>query len=134
MNAAPWMSRNIRVRGTTQRRRDHLAARVPPWRVATCKRYGHEMRSTIRRDNPRKQLCAAALTVRGTIANNDVNEAATNETPRVAAVHKKIIYACNGRHGRYTYTYEWLSVTASGVFRNWRRDGHIKGVLGTEVP
>src|SRR6218665_1218685 len=105
MNAAPWMSSNIRVRGTTQRRRDPLAARAAPWRVATCKRYGHEVRGTIRRDNPRKQGCAEALTVRSTIANNDVNEAATNETSRVAAVHKKIIiYVCNGRHERYNNT------------------------------
>src|SRR6218665_3881132 len=95
---------NIRVRGTTQRRRGNLAARAAPWRVATCKRYGHEMRGTIRRDNRRKQWCAAALTVRGTIANNDVDEAATNETIRVAAIHKKIIYVCNGRHGRYSWT------------------------------
>src|SRR6218665_3056177 len=109
MNAAPWMSGNIRVRGTTQRRRDHMAAGAELWRLATCKRYGHEMRGTIRRDNPRRQGWAAALTVRGTIANNDVNEAATNETPRVAAVHKHIIYVCNGRHGRYsTPTWFWF--------------------------
>src|SRR6218665_2329972 len=53
------------------------------------------------RENPLKQGCAAALTVRGTIANNDVNEAATNETIRVAAIHKKKIYVCNGWHGPY---------------------------------
>src|SRR6218665_3813470 len=71
------------------RRRDHLAARSAPWRVATCKRYGHELRGTLRQENPRKQECAAALTGRDTIANNDVNEAVTNEMTRVAATIKK---------------------------------------------
>src|SRR6218665_3277093 len=77
-----------------QRRRDHLATRAAPCRVATCKRYGHEMRGTISRENQRKQGCAPVLTVRGTIANNDVNETATKETPFVAAVHKNIKYVC----------------------------------------
>src|SRR6218665_1982527 len=94
-------ARHHGVRGTTQRRRDHLAARAAPFRVATCKRYGHEMRGTIRRENPRKQKYAAALTVRGTIANNDVNEAATNEMTCGAATIKNESNVCNGLHGRY---------------------------------
>src|SRR6218665_3594677 len=49
----------------------------------------------------------AKTRVRGSIdssrhqANNDVIETATNEMPRVAAIPKKIIYVCNGRHRRY---------------------------------
>src|SRR6218665_3465392 len=56
----------------------------------------------------------AKTRVRGSIdssrhqANNDVNETATNETPRVAAVHKNIIYVCNGRHRRYTNVCQFL--------------------------
>src|SRR6218665_3604834 len=112
--AAPWMRGSIRMRGRTTSARQHWCAeayrcaapwsarnhaemkrplgraRAAPWRVATCKRHGHEMRGTIRRENPRKQGCAAALTDRGTIANNDVNEAATNEMTRGAATIKKM--------------------------------------------
>src|SRR6218665_670717 len=55
----------------------------------------------------RHHICAAtqlrgSIHERGTIANIDVNEAAMNETIRVAAIHKKIIYVCKGWHGRYT--------------------------------
>src|SRR6218665_1537199 len=54
----------------------------------------------------RHHICAAtqlrgSIQERGTIANIDVNEAATNETICVAEIHKKIIYVCNGWHGRY---------------------------------
>src|SRR6218665_2788045 len=54
----------------------------------------------------RHHICAAtqqrgSIHERGTIANIDVNEAATNETIRVAQSIKKIIYVCNGWHGRY---------------------------------
>src|SRR6218665_518430 len=82
-------ARHHGVRGTTQRRKDHSAARAEPWSVGTCKRHGRKMRGTIRRENPRKHGCAEALTVRGTIANIDVNEAATNEMIRCAATIKK---------------------------------------------
>src|SRR6218665_2817513 len=83
----------MRVRGTTDA--------WPQRRAAALKRGIIHERGTIHRENPRKQGCAAALTVRGTIDNNDVNKTATNETPHVAVVHKKIIYVCNGRHIRY---------------------------------
>src|SRR6218665_939109 len=94
-------ARHHGVSGTMQRRRDHLAALAAPWRVATCKQYGHEMRGTIRRENPRKQGCAAAWRVRGNMTSarrhdeRAVPEPATNETPRAPAIHKKIIYVCN---------------------------------------
>src|SRR6218665_3683186 len=73
-NAAPRMSGNIRVRGSITRARHHICAAT-------------QLRGSIHE--------------RGTIVNIDVNEAATNETIRLAAIHKKIIYVCNGWHGRY---------------------------------
>src|SRR6218665_3520842 len=72
-NAAPRMSGNIRVRGSTGARH-HICAAT-------------QLRGSIHE--------------RDTIANIDVNETATNETIRVAAIHKK--YVCNGWHGRYSY-------------------------------
>src|SRR6218665_356870 len=45
-----------------------------------------------RRDNPRKQGCAAALTGRGTIANNDVNEAARTKRPASRQFIKKYTF------------------------------------------
>src|SRR6218665_946319 len=69
------MSGDIRVRGSITRARQHVCAAT-------------QLRSSIHE--------------RGTIANIDVNEAATNETIRVAAIHKKIVYVCNGWHGSYS--------------------------------
>src|SRR6218665_1132596 len=74
-NAAPRMSGNIRVRGSITRARHHICAAT-------------QLRGSIHE--------------RGTIANIDVNETVTNETIRVAAIHKKIIYVCNGCLGRYS--------------------------------
>jgi len=106
--ASPWVRGSKRMRGRKTSARQHWCAATyrcaAPWsarhhgetkrpygRAETCKRYGHEMRGIIRRENQRKQGCAAALAVRGTISNNDVNEAATNEMTRGAATIKKLI-------------------------------------------
>ena len=42
------------------------------------------------------------MTVRGTIANSDANEAAANETTRGAATIKNESDVCNEWHGRYS--------------------------------
>ena len=67
-NAAPRMSGNIRVRGSITRARQHGCA-APHICAATETR--------------------GSIPERGTIANIDVNEAATNETIRVAQSIKK---------------------------------------------
>src|SRR6218665_947144 len=84
---------SIPERGTTDERQ-HTSARQHYESAAALRERG----ST----GARHHICAAtqlrgSIHERGTITN----EAATNETIRVAAIHKKIIYVCNGWHGRY---------------------------------
>src|SRR6218665_1977435 len=81
--------------------------------------------------------CAATNRCAATYKNarrhyeSDVTEAATNETNRVAAIPKKIIYACNGWHGSYSRRGERRKRPRSIAYgnpredlrRNWRRRG-----------
>src|SRR6218665_1463515 len=99
--AAPWVSGGIQVRGTMERGSmrvrgttdARLQRRAAAYTNAAQRMSGNiRVRGSITR--ARKHGCAAtqlrgSIHERGTIANIDVNEAATNETIRVAAIHKK---------------------------------------------
>src|SRR6218665_3072221 len=105
------MSGNIRVRGSITRARN-TGARHHICAATETRGSIHERGTTDERQHTsaRKHICGAtqlrgSIHERGPIANIDVNEAATNETIRVAAIHKKIIYVCNGWHGRYNCVY-----------------------------
>src|SRR6218665_2975421 len=116
--AAPWESGGIQVRGTMERGSTRvrgstdarLQRRAAAYPNAAPRMSGNiRVRGSMRErgsTGARHHTCAAtqlrgSIHERGTIANIDVNEAATKETIRVAAIHKKIIYVCNGWHGRY---------------------------------
>src|SRR6218665_1971445 len=111
--AAAWNAaarRTARHHGTRQHRlrRHSVLLRAAPWVRGSM----YNCAAALTR--ARQHICAAtqlrgSIHERSTIANIDVNEAATNETIRVAAIHKKIIYVCNGWHGRYTYTGRYRS-------------------------
>src|SRR6218665_601959 len=117
--AAPWdasTQRTARQHGTRHTENCAAAWDAAPGR--TARHYGARKYESARHHRRAATVTRGSIHERGTIANIDVNEAATNETIRVAAIHKKYTFVTDGTDvtvQRIAYSARFLRLASDNV-------------------